>query len=159
MVICEAVECETRLGQRYMLLSCCHTVRVVVFTQLLGVLHSLAWAKNTLWARACLVSVSFFAEVPNLLDLGYQCTYGGPQTAWLRVIVPTGVLNLHDHCSFGSNQPVWPGITAQKWPKIQQWLRIPSVQQRFKWCSVKNTFDGQCAPKITPFQSYFCSSC
>jgi hypothetical protein len=106
-----------------------HTIFLLRYL-FLGVLHALAWAKNTLSARPCLSvrpSFAFFAGVLNLHDRGslflrvYQpawpgvnvrtgvstcmagghCSYGGPQLTWPW-----------RYCSYGDTQPAWPGVSV-----------------------------------------------
>jgi hypothetical protein len=87
-----------------------------------GVLYTVVWVKNGLWAHPCL-SVSH--------------------------IFPTGVPIVGTHCcatvgrgSVLEHVQQRPQITfLQKWPQVQEWPQIALVQQLPIWC-VKNNTSG-----------------
>jgi hypothetical protein len=86
-------------------------------TQLLGVFHALVWSRNTLWAHTCLSVCRVFYN-------------GGTQPAWLGVIVPTGILNLHD---WGVESFLWAYLTCMTGGDCIGVLSLHGQRSLFLW--------------------------
>jgi hypothetical protein len=131
---------------------------------LLIVLHCLAWAKNTLWARPCLC-VSFLLGTRQPATQGHSCNtlfqQYKPRYMLGHIVAATSTeVIVETNCCSSVNR-IHCSLTLQHWPRIillQQWPSIsllplmPLLHLLFAWLPWWRQFRS--TSKSTPFKSY-----